>query len=81
MAKNGKLLLVERVMPDQVDQSVESRGVALGDLHMMVLCGGAQRTKRQFAAMLAAAGFKLTNIIPVRSQGQLSVIEGVPVQP
>ena len=36
----------------------------LGDLHMLVMFGGRERTADEFGALLAAAGFKLTQVTP-----------------
>ena len=43
---------------------------------MMVNVGGRERTEAEFSALLDAAGFRLTRIIP--TQGLWSVVEGVP---
>jgi hypothetical protein len=72
MAKNGRLLLVEAVIP---------RGNApffhkFIDLTMLVIAGGHERTEAEYQALLEAAGFGLTNIIP--TQSEMSVIEAVP---
>jgi len=40
-------------------------------------CGGRERTEAEFRALFAAAGFKLTRIVP--TQSELSIIEGLPV--
>jgi O-methyltransferase domain/Dimerisation domain len=76
MAQQGKLLLVEMTLPARVDQTHMSQIIAGSDVNMMVNVGGQERTAAQFSALLDAAGFRLTRIIP--TQGLWSVIEGVP---
>lgn len=77
MANSGRLLLVERVMPARMEQSASFQLVARGDLQMLVMAGGRDRTEAEFRALLDAAGFMLTNIVP--TQSAVSIIEGVPV--
>lgn len=69
----GRLVLVELVVPP---------GCAPGfapilDLEMMVLCDGNERTETEYRELLAAAGFKLTRIIP--TEGPHSLVEASPV--
>ncbi len=72
MRKDGKLLLVEEVLPPGNASSFAK----LLDLHMLVVTGGRERTEAEYAALFAAAGFRLTKVIPTDSGA--SVIEGVP---
>jgi hypothetical protein len=75
MQGQGKLLLVERVMPERAEQAPQ---VVLGDLEMLVMTpGGRERTEAEFRVLLAVAGFKPTAIVP--TQSELSIIEGVSV--
>ena len=75
MGKNGKLLLIERVLPSRADRSAMLHPYAsLADLMMMVI-GGQERTETEFRTLYAQAGFTLTRIIP--TQSPFSVIEGV----
>ena len=73
MQPDGKLLLVETVIP----QGNEPSPAKLGDLHMLVMTGGCERTEAEFAALFEASGFKLTGIIPTESM--VSIVEGVRV--
>jgi SAM-dependent methyltransferase len=78
MAPKGKLLLVELVLPARVDHSPWSQIGTGSDVNMLVNAGGRERTDAEFKALFAAAGFKLTKIVPV--PGSLaSVLEGVRV--
>jgi O-methyltransferase/methyltransferase family protein len=60
MAKNGRLLLVEMVVPEK-DGNCFSK---LLDLNMLVMTGGRERTQSEFCALLGAAGYQLTKVIP-----------------
>lgn len=74
MNENGKLLLVEMVLPPGNDPFI---GKYL-DLEMLVMApGGRERTEAEYRALFIAAGFKLTRIVPTQSPA--SVIEGVRV--
>lgn len=57
MSADAVLLLVERVMPEQVDFTPTTRAVTVSDLNMLVMTGGRERTEAEFRALLAAAGF------------------------
>ncbi|HXB21672.1 MAG TPA: methyltransferase [Candidatus Solibacter sp.] len=72
MAGNGRVLLVDTVVPE-TDANCFSK---LLDLNMLVMTGGRERTKAQFCALLDAAGYKLTRIIPTLAPE--SVIEAMP---
>jgi hypothetical protein len=49
----------------------------MSDLNLMVIGGGRERTATEHRALLEAAGFTLTKIIP--TQSEVSVIEAEPV--
>ncbi len=74
MKDKAKLLLVEKILPAHADQSV---AVLMLDVHMMVTTGGRERTETEYRALLDAAGFRVTNVIP--TQSPMSVVECVPV--
>lgn len=69
MVENGKLLLVEMVVPPGNEMSFAK----LLDINMLVMTGGCERTEAEFADLLSKAGFKLTRI--VSTQGPASIIE------
>ncbi len=75
MNKEGRLLLVELVLPARIDQSPTSQIIVGSDVNMLVLAGGRERTEAEFRVLFEAAGFKLTKIIP--TQGLTSVVEGI----
>jgi len=72
MAKNGRLLLVETVVPEN-DGNCFSK---LLDLNMLVMTGGRERTQSEFCALLNTAGYELTKVVPTLAPQ--SVIEAIP---
>jgi O-methyltransferase domain/Dimerisation domain len=70
--ENGKLLLVEYVIPSGNDPYFGK----LLDIEMMVMLTGRERTKQEFEELYQAAGFKLSRIIA--TQTPVFVIEGTP---
>ena len=72
MNQKGRLLLVEVVVPDD-DAHCFSK---LLDLNMMVMTGGRERTRAEFAALLNTAGYSLSRIIPTLAPQ--SVLEAFP---
>jgi hypothetical protein len=72
MAKNSRMLLVDMIVPDAASASFSK----LIDLNMLVMNGGRERTTAEFCALLNAAAFKLTRIVP--TMAPQSVIEAAP---
>jgi hypothetical protein len=72
MNQKGRLLLVEVVVPDD-DAHCFSK---LLDLNMMVMTGGRERTRAEFAALLNTAGYSLSRITPTLAPQ--SVLEAFP---
>jgi hypothetical protein len=72
MTKNSRVLLVDIIVPDTASASFSK----LLDLNMLVMNGGRERTKAEFCALLNAADYKLTRIIP--TMAPQSVIEAAP---
>jgi O-methyltransferase domain len=60
---NGKVLLVEAVIKPGNEPDLSK----LGDLEMMLLPGGRERTEAEFAALFARNGFQLTRVVPTRA--------------
>ncbi len=75
MAPNGKLLLVEMVVPAQLGQSPWSQMVTASDLNMLVSTGGRERSEAAYRQIFEAAGFELSRIIPTGTPW--SVLEGL----
>ncbi len=68
----GRLLLVERVMPER---AADDPSTILVDVQMLAITGGRERTEAEYRALLSAAGFRLTKIIPTAAP--FKIIEGV----
>jgi hypothetical protein len=76
MQEQGKLLVIETLIAAGNAPSIAK----LSDLEMLVRAGGRERTEAEYRALFAAAGFRLTRVIPTQSLiRQSSVIEGVRV--
>ncbi len=74
MTDQGKLILIERVLPARVESSSAAQALVLSDLNMMVMNGGRERTEAEYRSLFEAASFKLTKVTP--TQSAMSVIEG-----
>jgi tRNA A58 N-methylase Trm61 len=69
---NGKLLLVERLMPETPTATDEDKAHAMSDLNMLRGPGGCERTESQYRELLKQSGFDLIAIHPA---GRFNVIE------
>ena len=72
MARNGSVLIVDMIVPETDSPSFSK----LLDLNMMVMTGGRERTKAEIHAVLDAADYRISRIIP--TMAPQSVIEAVP---
>ena len=72
LAPDGRVLIVERLVPDDVHAAVP---VLVSDLNMLVFTGGQERTNAEYGELLTTAGLNLTKVQPVASP--YGVIEGV----
>jgi hypothetical protein len=75
LPSNGKLLLVERLMPETLAMSDEHRAHALSDLNMLCGPGGCERTEGQYRELFDQSGFDLAAVHPA---GRFNVIEARP---
>jgi hypothetical protein len=71
MTPTSRLLLVELVLRDG-----GAPGYGSSDVAMLVLVGGAERTAREYDALLAKAGLKLTRVILTTTSA--SIVEAAP---
>jgi hypothetical protein len=74
MAAEGRLLIVEMVIPPGNDQFF---GKWI-DLEMLAIPGGKERTGDEFRTLFASAGFELTEIIDTTAP--VSIVEGRPIR-
>lgn len=72
MAKDGRVLIVERLIPDD---PADALPVLLSDLTMLVVTGGQERTNTEYGRLLAASGMSLARVQPVAPP--YGVIEGL----
>ena len=68
----GRVLAIDAV----VRPGNEPDPSKVSDLLMMILCPGRERTEAEFAAVYAAAGLRLTRVVPTPTP--LSIVEGAP---
>jgi SAM-dependent methyltransferase len=61
IAPDGRLLVVEPVLPDRLDAQ-EAAGVVMSDIAMLVYTGGRERSRDEFRALLADGGFRLLDV-------------------
>lgn len=59
MPADARLLIVERLMPERFEDSPYDRGIARGDLNMLIAQEGKERTLEQYRTLLQAAGLHL----------------------
>ncbi|HEU0122497.1 MAG TPA: methyltransferase [Bryobacteraceae bacterium] len=69
MPAHAKLVLAEAVIPEEGD-ALYGR---MMDINMMVMCGGKERTAREWTALLDANGFGITRIVEI--PGPVSIVE------
>jgi hypothetical protein len=72
MSGTGTLLLIEGV----VTSDASSDRLKSGDLEMLVMQNGRERTEEEFRSLLASAGFQLNRVIPANVT---SIIEASPI--
>jgi len=71
MNEKGRVLVVDNVIPSGNDPNWGK----LLDIQMLVI-GGRERTKKEFATIFAQAGLKMTRVVTTKCP--LSIVEGVP---
>jgi O-methyltransferase domain len=62
MEKDGRVLVVERLIPDD---PADAAATLLSDLNMLVISGGGERTNAEYGRLLAEAGLSLAKVRPV----------------
>lgn len=73
LGDGGRVLVVERVLPDRVEDLPEHRTAARSDLNMLVGLGGRERTVGDYQALLRSAGLTLQRTLPAAAA--FSVLE------
>lgn len=67
-----RVVVIERILPTRGRASANF----LADMHMLVMFGGRERTRDEYAALLAAADLRLRRVTPTRSW--ISILEAAP---
>lgn len=63
MKATSRVVLVERELPERIDDPDLALPPVMLDLHMMVVLGGKERTLSEYAELLGAAGLRFTRRI------------------
>jgi SAM-dependent methyltransferase len=61
----GRLLIIDRVLPERLCDEPRHRALARSDLTMLVGVGGRERTEREFRRLLDDGGFAITSLQPL----------------
>lgn len=77
MGPDGRLLIVESVLPDVVDTS--DPAPYLTDISMLVNMGGRERTRGEYEELCRSAGFAVVAVHPTVFPTSYSLIEALPV--
>ncbi len=67
VAPGTRVLLIERVLPERADNSPATREALFGDVHMLAVLNGRERTRSEFEALLGESGFKLERVVGTAS--------------
>ena len=73
MAPHAKVCLIESVIPANNRPFLRT----LGDLNMLIMTGGRERTEAEYRALLDAAGFRLNRIVTTSVPLEPAVLEAV----
>lgn len=63
--EQGRLLIIERIMPELMTATPENQRKAMLDMNMLAMPGGRERTELEYRELLEHCGFSLMRIIPV----------------
>jgi hypothetical protein len=67
MNAKARLVLLERRLPERIENADEALASVMGDLHMMVVLGGKERTTNEYRDLLAQADLRMTRVVPIDS--------------
>ncbi|MFI1972311.1 methyltransferase [Streptomyces cinnamoneus] len=76
---DGRVLIVEPVLPERVDPAGAQTSHYLSDLNMLVNVGGRERTRQDFEELCAGAGFAVDSVTSMPAPNPFSLIEVAPV--
>jgi hypothetical protein len=75
MTESARLLLVEAELPER---AADHPAAIRMDLHMLALLGGRERTRAEYAALLAEADLRLATVVPADPVSGVHVFEARP---
>jgi hypothetical protein len=74
MPAHGRLLIIERLLPEQIDPNdARTRTGFVDDLNMMLTPGGKERTEAEFRHLIAEAGLRFVRVVP--TSGTSAIVE------
>ena len=68
MSDRSRLVLLERRFPERIENADEMLTTVMGDLQMMVVLGGKERTDNEYRELMAKAGLRMTRVVPTESE-------------
>ena len=68
MTDRSRLVLLERRFPERIENADEMLTTVMGDLQMMVVLGGKERTDNEYRELMAKAGLRMTRVVPTKSE-------------
>ena len=76
MKSGSKLLLIDRILPEQVDPNdALTRAKFIHDINMFINPGGRERTEAEFRQLLSRAGLRLSRVISMPSLQSVIEVE------
>lgn len=78
IAADGRMLVVEGVLPARVGPDPALFGLVMSDLNMLACTGGRERTEDDFRSLFEAAGFTLSSVSAPLPATTYRVLEGTP---
>jgi len=67
MHRSSRLVMLERKLPERIENPDDAFTTVIGDVHMMVVLGGKERTTNQYRDLLTQAGLRMTSEIPIEA--------------
>jgi len=68
MGDRARLVLLERRFPERIANGDDMLSAVMGDLHMMVVLGGKERTDNEYRELMARAGLRLARVVPADNE-------------
>lgn len=68
MNATSRLVILERLLPERIDSADEALVTLMGDIHMMVMLGGKERTANEYRDLVTRAGLRMTRLVPTESE-------------